>query len=274
MCTESLPIGTEVRCTMLLPGGPRTVPGRVVRVTALPRGLGIAVAFEALSPGATAAIAQLVEARSRDVRPARLRVDGMEQTLRCEGRIDEGTVRLTAALPFLRLDGGVDVVLGDDGQIAAGTISRIALDPATPDGVPRLALEVSLAGTTGPASGSGVPIQLSDGLTPPPTRLPPAFGHPMPSVVVSKTLERDLRRAEERPPRRKVHSTAEIARRPFLSELSWSAPPPIVATVAPVRDTARVELLPRGPRSWVRRSSYLLMIVPVVLAVAALLSRI
>jgi hypothetical protein len=44
--------------------------------------------------------------------------------------------------------------------------------------------------------------------------------------------------------------------------------------VAPVRDTARVELRSQGPRSWLKRSSYLLMIVPVVLAVAALLSRI
>src|SRR4029077_10853666 len=76
VCSESVPIGTEVRCTMLLPGGPRTVPGRVVRVLALPRGFGIAVEFIALWLGPAAAICQFVDARARDVRPARLRVDG------------------------------------------------------------------------------------------------------------------------------------------------------------------------------------------------------
>ena len=276
VCSESLPVGTEVRCTLLLPGGPRAVPGRVVRVTALPRGLGIAVAFGALSPGTAAAIARLVEARARDMRPAKLRVEGMDRVLRCEGRIDEGTVRLTAALPFLRLDGGVDVVLGDDGEVAAGVISRIALDPATPDGIPRLAVEVALAGRADPAPGSGIPTPRSDGLTPPPTRLPPAFGHPVPSVVVSRTLERDLRQVEERPPRRRVHGTAEIARRP-LTELTWAAPPAIVATVAPVRDTARIDVRGRRLRDWLKRASsswaFLLMIVPLAVAVA-LLSRI
>ena len=41
ICSESCPIGTVVRCTLLLPGGPRTVRGRVVRETVLARGVGL-----------------------------------------------------------------------------------------------------------------------------------------------------------------------------------------------------------------------------------------
>ena len=39
MCSESCPLGTELRCTLLLPGGPRNVRGRVVRETVLRKGL-------------------------------------------------------------------------------------------------------------------------------------------------------------------------------------------------------------------------------------------
>jgi hypothetical protein len=259
VCTESLAVGTEIRCTLLLPGGPRSVPGRVVRVTAMPRGLGLAIAFGQLSPGAAAAIDQLIDSRAREVRPAKLRVDGMDRTLRCEGRLEQGTVRLTAPLPFLRLDGGVDVELGEDGMVTAGVISRIALDPSTADGIPRLALEVALGGgSRTPAY--GIPGPPPDGPAPPPTRLPPAFGHPMPSVVVSRTLERDVHLAEERPPRRRVHGTAEIARRPLLGELSWAGASPLMATTAPVRDTQRIELRRGGLLSRLR--SYLTAIVP------------
>jgi hypothetical protein len=251
VATESLAVGTELRCTLLLPGGPRSVPGRVVRVTALPRGLGLAIAFGQLTPGAAAAIDQLIEARARDVRPAKLRVDGMDRAVRCEGRLEEGTVRLTAALPFLRLDGGVDVEIGEDGEVAAGVISKIALDPSTADGVPRLALEVAL-GKGGRTPAYGIPSRVADNPTPPPTRLPPAFGHPMPSVMVSRTFEHDVRLAEERPPRRRVHGTAEVARRSIGGDLVWAGAAPLYAPAPPVRDTERIELRRGGLLSRLR----------------------
>jgi hypothetical protein len=286
VCSESLAVGTEVLCTLLLPGGPRKVPGRIVRVTALPRGVGLAVAFGALPPGAAAAIHHLVEARARDVQPAKLRVEGMDRTLRCEGRVDEGTVRLTAALPFLRLDGGVDVIMGQgqgqggEGHVATGRITKIALDPATSDGVPRLSLEVALAGGAGRANETGIPVPLSDGLTPPPTKLPPPYRQSGPTVVVSKTFERDVRLAEERPPRRRVHGTAEIARRPNAGEWGWApSPAPLARPRAPARDTEKIPLRARRARSWLARAlrpsawSFLLMIVPALVAAAVVLRR-
>ena len=151
ICAESCPLGTVVRCTLLLPGGPRTVRGRVVRETVLARGVGLAIAFSNVDPGTAAVINTLIESRAHQVMPAKLRVAGVDRTLRCEGRVDDGTVRLTATLPFLRIDGGVDVVLGEHGELAErGVIRKIAVDPSTSDGVPRLAVDVALASDTQP----------------------------------------------------------------------------------------------------------------------------
>src|SRR5437762_3993106 len=137
ICAESCPLGTIVRCTLLLPGGPRNVRGRVVRETVLARGVGLAIAFSNIDPGTAAALNLLLESRAHDVMPAKLKVEGVERALRCEGRVDEGTVRLTAMLPFLRIDGGVEVLLGENGERAAtGVIKRIAVDPSNSDGVP------------------------------------------------------------------------------------------------------------------------------------------
>ena len=121
--SESCPIGTEIKCDVLLPHGPRSVTGKIVRVTAAPGGFELAVAFGEIKPAVAAMIANLVVERSKQALPAKLRIDGVDQPLRCEAHVDEEMVRLTATLPFLRLDGGVDLVLGEQGGIAAaGTI--------------------------------------------------------------------------------------------------------------------------------------------------------
>jgi hypothetical protein len=272
VCSESCPQGTVVHCTLLLPGGPRTVRGRVVRETVLARGVGLAISFSNVDPGTAAAINNLIEARLHQVMPAKLRVAGVDRMLRCEGRVEDGTVRLTATLPFLRIDGGCDIVLGENGEVAEhGVIKKIAVDPSTSDGVPRLAVDVMLAHDTQPY-GANRRVQET---IPPPTRLPPPCGTPLPSVLLSPGLARDQREVEERPPRRRVHGTAEIARRP---EWAWAAPPAVVSRphkrTRRVRErmTARISALGSAVRN-VRSGSrgYLLVLVPVVLAVAALL---
>jgi hypothetical protein len=283
VCSESCPLGTVVRCTLLLPGGPRAVRGRVVRETALESGVGLAISFSNIDPGTAAAINALIESRIHQVMPAKLRVAGVDRTLRCEGRVDEGTVRLTATLPFLRIDGGVDVVLGEHGEVAErGVIKNIAVDPSSSDGVPRLAVEVVLSNNTLPYRAA----RANEKTHPPPTKLPPACGHPLPSVLLSPGLVRDVRKVEERPPRRRVHSTAEISRRPGMSDWAWSAPPAVVSRPrrpGRARARARHKLTARidaaGPSlrrlpSWKNRPSvgYLLMLVPAILVVAALLA--
>jgi hypothetical protein len=62
MCTESCSIDTDVRCDLLLPGGPRAVAGRVVRVAAAPVGFELAIVFVDLKPGVVAVIEEMVNA--------------------------------------------------------------------------------------------------------------------------------------------------------------------------------------------------------------------
>jgi hypothetical protein len=237
ICTESCPLGTVVRCSLLLPGGPRNVRGRVVRETVLPSGVGLAIAFSNVEPGTAAAIKALIDSRTHQVMPAKLRVAGVDKTLRCEGHVDDHTVRLTATLPFLRMDGGVEIVLGENGEVAErGIIKKIAVDPSTSDGVPRLAVDVALANDTQPYGARRHGLETN----PPPSRLPPPCGQSLPSVLLSPGLVRDARRAEERPPRRRVHFTAEISRRPGPDWSAWSAPPVIVSRPrVPARAKAR-----------------------------------
>jgi PilZ domain-containing protein len=283
ICAESCPLGTVVRCTLLLPGGPRNVRGRVVRETVLARGVGLAIAFSNVDPGTAAAIDSLIESRAQHTMPAKLRVEGVDRALRCEGMVDERTVRLTATLPFLRIDGGVDVVLGENGELAEhGVIKKIAVDPSTSDGVPRLAVDVVLGDTRPYGAMRG---HAGDSM-PPPTKLPPPCGPSLPSVLLSPGLMRDARKVEERPPRRRVHFTAEISRRLPDADWTWAAPPAIVSRPPkrarrrrPQRPTRRIGVLGgawRNLRAWFARRSgpvvYLLMIVPAMLVVAALLA--
>jgi PilZ domain len=267
ICAEACPVGTAVRFSLLLLSGPRAIVGRVVRTTALPHGLGLAISFEGLTPGLTGALERLIGARTAQTEPAKLRVDGVERPLRCEARVDEQMVRLTATLPFLRLDGGVDVELGDRGVTAAGVIRKITVDSANSDGVPRLAVEVALGGAPRTETARyGTPARSTigpDEPTPPPVRLPPAFGRPLPSVVLAAGLQRDLRAVEARPPRRRVHGTAEVARHPSFGPWRWPQEPVLAAPAASM-PTQRLTALDRaGPRS-------LWLLVPVGLALAAI----
>jgi hypothetical protein len=233
---ESYPIGTEVKSDLLLPHGPRPIGGRIVRVTAAPGGFELAVSFGELKPATAAAIDELIAERSRQVLPAKLRIDGVDHQLRCEAQLDDEVVRLTATLPFLRLDGGVDVVLGEQGSVAAaGTIRKIAVDPATKDGIPRLSLDVALdqeprTRTRRYGAQAASAVTTAPLVRLPPNNLPPPCGHPLPSVVVAPGLQRTVLQVESRPPRRRVHGTAEIVRRPELA--GWAAWRPAVAMAA------------------------------------------
>lgn len=270
ICAEACPVGTAVRCSLLLLSGPRAVVGRVVRTTALPRGLGLAIAFEGMTPGLTGALERYIETRTTAAEPAKLRVDGVERPLRCEARVDEQMVRLTATLPFLRLDGGVDVELGDRGVTAAGVIRKITVDPANSDGVPRLAVDVALDG--GPRAETaryGTPARSNlgpDEPTPPPVRLPPAFGKPEPSVVLAAGLQRDLRTVEARPPRRRVHGTAEVARHPSFGPWRWPQEAALAVPTASM-PTQRLTILDRaGTRGlWVLVPVVVLALTAIVL---------
>ncbi|HEX4404199.1 MAG TPA: PilZ domain-containing protein [Polyangia bacterium] len=212
-CSELCEIGTELVCTVLLPGGPRRLRGRVVRLVALPRAVGIAVAFVDLKEADRLVIERLVASRQPEAQAIKLRVGGLDHDLRCEAVIDAGehTMRVSTALPpFLRLDADVGVVV--DGAPDTGTrgvISRIAVEPR--DGVPRLSLDVDL-GTA--RHGTRVPEEAPDRA--PPSSLPRPYKHPLPSVLLSRAFARQMTAdvpSAAAPRRRRSHGTAEIARR-------------------------------------------------------------
>jgi hypothetical protein len=277
---ESCPIGTEIKCDLLLPHGPRPVVGKIVRVTAAAGGFELAMAFGELKGAASAAIASLIEERTKQVMPAKLRINGVEQTLRCEALVDEQVVRLTATLPFLKLDGGVDVVLGEQGAVAAaGTIRKIAVDPATPDGIPRLALDVSLDDEPRARTRRYGAVQPDaappPAVRPPPNKLPPPCGHPLPSVVVAPGLARDVRIVETRPPRRRVHGTAEIARRPDLAA-AWAAFRPAMVMAVPLPTPATIvteRLAALEAPAWWSRAWWVVLAIPAAAAVGMMIAH-
>jgi hypothetical protein len=270
-CVEPCEIGTELICSVLLPGGARKLRGRVRRIIAAAPGVGMAIAFEALRPGDRAAIDELIAAHQREVRQAQLRLDGIAQPVRCEAVIDARTVHLSATLPFLRLDAGVGVVLGDQSELTAkGVISKIALDPACGDGLPRLALDVELGGGEG-SSAATADGQSEEAAFPPPSALPEPYGRRVPSVVLSPSLQDDMAAQKQRAvivKRRHVRGTALLPRRRFNN---WTTPPPFVSAV-PMHTTEKVQHLTAAASAAARRRWLpLLLFVPVAAAVAALL---
>src|SRR3954467_15491705 len=76
-CAEPCEIGTELLCNVLLPGGPRKLHGRVVRIISLARGVGMAIAFLPLTDRDRHAIEQLIADHQRWVFQAELPVGGM-----------------------------------------------------------------------------------------------------------------------------------------------------------------------------------------------------
>ena len=213
-CAELCEIGTELVCTVLLPGGPRRLRGRVVRLVALARAVGIAIAFTDLKEADRLVIERLVSSQRPEAQGVKLSVGGLAHDLRCEAVVGEHTMRVSTSLPaFLRLDSDVGVVLDESPERRQrGVIRRIAVDPAPGDGVPRIELDVDLGDDDdGPRARAA---RLAEDHAPP-SGLPRQYGHPQPSVLLSRSLERQL---EGEPPaapprRRRSHGTAEIARR-------------------------------------------------------------
>jgi hypothetical protein len=209
-CAELCEIGTEVVCAVLLPGGPRQLRGRVVRLVALPRAVGVAVAFTDIRDADRLVIERLVASRLGAAEPVKLRVPGLEHELRCEGVVDGGTMRVSTALPaFLKLDSGVGVVRDAAAPASRGVISRVAVDPNATDGVPRLALDVELDDEA--AARAALSRRA------PPTALPRPYRAALPKVLLSERfateLVADAPEAAAAPPRRRAARTAELALR-------------------------------------------------------------
>jgi PilZ domain len=218
---EPCEIGSHVVCAVLLDGGPRKLPGHITRLEALPGMIGAAIAFCDLTARDVAALRGYVGHHRIESVAAKLSLGGMQSPVRCQAIYNGDTIRLSTALPFLRLDSEVGVHRDSDPDDAttAGVLSRVALDPSSSDGVPRLALDIDV---------SRFPAPDPSPSSPSPTRTPHKSPAPLPSVVLSPTLQtealatRPARAALEKAPR---HDTAEVARRWQFKD--WASPPTI-----------------------------------------------
>jgi hypothetical protein len=268
-CAELCEIGTEVVCAVPLPGGPRRLSGRVVRLVALPDVVGIAVAFTDVKEADRLVIERLVASRAGAAEPVKLRLPGLDHDLRCEAVVDELTMRVSTTLPsFLRLENGVDVVrLAGGGPVRAGSpgahgvISRISIDPSS-DGVPRLSVDVEMS-PRGEAGGEADARARRE----PPSALPRPYRSALPKVLLSERFAIELvadAPTAPAPPRRRARDTAAMALR-FADRLTS---PPTPAEEDVTRKTTAALALPDA-----RPAAALWLFLPLVVAALGLLLR-
>jgi len=143
-------IGSEVTCDLPLPGGTRQLRGRVTRTEAHPdESTGIGIQFVDLTTGDSSSLHRVLEGGA--ARPVAVKVmfEGMNKPIKCHGTVTADGIRLSTALPFLRL--GSDVQAVYDGQGAEdlkietrGVLTGVRLEPVAGDGVPRLGVDVDI----------------------------------------------------------------------------------------------------------------------------------
>lgn len=259
VCAESCPVNTEVRCDLLLPGGPRPVSARIVRVTPAPGGFELAIAFDELKPGVAGLIEEMVAVVERS--------------------------------PNV-------VVSTQDDVLGSGAIRRVAVDPPSGDGVPRAALEVETAGGPreqtqpyGKARPAPAPEPAPLPQPIPPTSLPPLWEQSLPSVVVAPELGASLgdgstptpamipQKAPPPPPPAKLRpakkkpggpaamrGTAVVARRPEQPAWAWHQPAVLVVAPSSTVTPRRSSLLdaPLSARSLVVLAPILALVVAAV----------
>ena len=143
-------IGSEVTCDLPLPGGTRQLRGRVTRTEAHPdESTGIGIQFVDLTTGDSSSLHRVLEGGA--ARPVAVKVmfEGMNKPIKCHGTVTADGIRLSTALPFLRL--GSDVQAVYDGPQAQdlkietrGVLTGVRLEPVGGDGVPRLGVDVDI----------------------------------------------------------------------------------------------------------------------------------
>jgi hypothetical protein len=141
------PVGTQLLCDIPLPGGRRYLKGRVARTQSMPSSAtGLGISFENLEAADQAILHSLVQNNSDHSRLVKVRFEGMPEALRSRAVVTKDGLRLQTSLPFLRIDSAVDVsfIAGDSRVETHGTLERVHLEPQETDGIPRLAVDVTL----------------------------------------------------------------------------------------------------------------------------------
>jgi hypothetical protein len=155
-------IGTEVICEIPLPGGRRQLRGRVARMQRLsPAAVGLAIAFTGLDAPDEELLSEAVGQDDGRTRIVQVRFEGMAEPMRSRARLTDKGLRLSTALPFLRLRSPVEVtfVSGDSKVQSRGLVQQVELDQFANDGTPRLAVSVAFAAE--PQVQPGAPVAIA-----------------------------------------------------------------------------------------------------------------
>jgi hypothetical protein len=141
-------VGTEVICEIPLPGGRRRLRGRVARMQSLsPAAVGLAIAFTELGEPDQALLSEAIGEDDGRTRVVQVKFEGMREPMRSRAQLTSDGLRLSTALPFLRLRSPVEVTFlsGPSNVQSRGLIRHVELDRFAPDGTPRLAVSVAFA---------------------------------------------------------------------------------------------------------------------------------
>jgi hypothetical protein len=135
-------VGSDVLCDVTLPHGPRLLRGRVAHRRLLPsEKVGMGIEFVDLSPHEAAELREVVD--DSEARPQRVKVRfrGTEHVVSARAVATGEGFRLFTALPFLKPDTEVDVLISPDASVSArGRVARVSLESA--GGAPRLLIDL------------------------------------------------------------------------------------------------------------------------------------
>ncbi|HVU52167.1 MAG TPA: PilZ domain-containing protein, partial [Polyangia bacterium] len=136
------PVGSDVLCDVTLPRGPRLLRGRVAhrRLLASEK-VGMGIEFVDLSPREAAELRDVVDDSAARPQRVKVRFRGTEHVVSARALATPDGFRLSTALPFLKLDTEVDVLISPDASVSArGRVARVALESG--GAAPRLLIDV------------------------------------------------------------------------------------------------------------------------------------
>jgi hypothetical protein len=143
--SQVLAVGDTVACSFVLQGERALLQGRVAwsdraQTSALDRQAGMGIHFEDLPSRESSVLRHMVAAAKGSGDTVWLKFDGLQDFIRTRASITPTGVKLSAALPILRPNTRVDLMLSDGAPTLAGSVGRVQL--VDRDGTPHLEVEI------------------------------------------------------------------------------------------------------------------------------------
>jgi len=138
------PVGSDVLCDVTLPQGPRLLRGRVAHRRLLPsEKVGMGIEFVDLSPREAAELRGVVDESEERPQRVKVRFRDTGHVVSARAVVTGDGFRLSTALPFLKADTEVDVLISPDASVSArGRVAHVALETA--GGAPRLLIDLQV----------------------------------------------------------------------------------------------------------------------------------